>query len=210
MTTLHSRKSIDRLPLRRAEIYGLQKLMKTLTKVLLILLVSYFVAAANGASLEVFLEIEGIRGDSKVDRHRDDIDVVSFKIGVLNTGTFATGGGGAAGKAEFTDLTVIKFIDSASVPLCLAAAQGDHFRSATLVVRNSERDPLPILTIVLNDVLISSVNDSASTTDPNGNLLESITLNWARITWTFTKRDQNGSLGTSISRSFDRRTGRGG
>jgi type VI secretion system secreted protein Hcp len=209
MTTLHSRKSIDRSPLRRAEIHGLQKLMKTLTKVLLILLVSYFVAAANGASFEVFLKIEGIEGDSTDPMHINEINVVSFKIGVLNSGTFSTGGGGGAGKVQVTDLTVFKFIDKASPQLFVAAAQGDHIRSATLVVRKSG-NPFTVYKIVLDDVLISSVNDNASTTDQNGNLVETITLNWSRITWTFTPQNADGSRGVPITHWFDLKSVRGG
>ena len=60
--------------------------MKIITKVLLTLLVCCFVAAANGASFEVFLKIEGIEGDSTADRHENEINVVSFNIGVLNSG----------------------------------------------------------------------------------------------------------------------------
>jgi type VI secretion system secreted protein Hcp len=183
--------------------------MKTLTKVLLILLVSYFIAAANGASFEVFLKIEGIQGDSTARGHENEINVVSFNLGVLNTGTFSPGGF-PSGKAEFKDLRVIKFIDSASVPLSVAAANGDLIGSATLVVRKSGPDPFPIYKIVLDPVLISSVDDSVSTTDPNGNLLESITLNWGRITWTFFRHDSKGEPAGVIQKWFDRRTGKGG
>jgi type VI secretion system secreted protein Hcp len=156
------------------------------------------------------LKIEGVEGDSTDRVHINEINVVSFQMGVRNTGTFATGGGGGAGKAEFTDLTVFKFIDKASPVLFLAAAQGDHIRSATLVVRKSGPNPFTFYKIVLDDVLISSVNDDASTTDQNGNLLERMTLNWARITWTFIPQNPDGSRGAPITRFFDRRVVNGG
>jgi type VI secretion system secreted protein Hcp len=183
--------------------------MKTLTKILLILLVSYLVTAANGASFEVFLKIEGIQGDSKDNAHRDEIDVVSFQIGVLNTGTFAGGGGGGAGVAKFSDLTVFKFIDKASPQLFLASAMGEHIKTATLVVRPSGPNPFGFYTIILDDVLITSVNN-AGTTDQNGNLIESISLNCARMTWSFTPRNPDGSWGTAITHFFDLTTGQGG
>jgi type VI secretion system secreted protein Hcp len=210
MTTLHSRKSIDRSPLRRAEIYGLQELMKTLTKVLLILLVSYFVGAVNGASFDIFLKIEGIQGDSKDSAHRDEIDAVSFQIGVLNTGSFAGGGGGGSGQVKFLDLKVFKFIDKASPQLFLASAMGHYIPRATLAVRPSGPNPFGFYTIVLEDVLITNVNDNAVTTDQNGNLMETITLNCAKLTWIFTPRNPDGSWGTPISRWFDLTTVRGG
>src|SRR5438132_10298110 len=134
--------------------------MKIITKIPLILLVCCFVAAANGASFEVFLKIEGIEGDSTASNHENEINVLTFNIGVLNSGTFVGGGGG--GKAKFTDLTVFKFIDKASPQLFVASASGNFIPSATLVVRKSAPNPFPIYRLVLDNVLITSVNNSGT------------------------------------------------
>jgi type VI secretion system secreted protein Hcp len=174
--------------------------MKIVTKVLLILLVCYFAAAANGASFEVLLRIEGIQ---------TEINAVSFNMGVVLEGGDPVGGGGALGKPNFTPLTVFKFIDETSPQLFVAAAMGEHFRSATLVVRKSGPNPFTFYRIVLNDVLISSVKDNASATDQNGNLLEQITLKYGRICWTFIPQNADGSPGSSFTRCFDLRSQRG-
>jgi len=84
--------------------------------------------------------------------------------------------------------------------------QGDHFPTVTLVVRKSG---FTLYRLILQDVLISSVNDNASETDENGNLLETITFNYAKINWTFFLRNPDGSAGGSISRTFDVTTNRG-
>jgi len=118
----------------------------------------------------------------------------------LQTGSFAGGSGGGAGKVEVTDLTVYKFIDKASPQLFLASALGNHIRSATLVVRKSG---FTLYKIVLDGVIISSVNDNGSTIDQNGNLVETITLNWSRMSWTFIPQNPDGSRGSPITRRFD-------
>ena len=184
--------------------------MKTLTKVLLILLVSYFVAAANGASFEIFLKIEGIEGDSTDSMHPNEINAVSFKMGVLQEGGDLAPGGGGTFTAQFTPLTVFKFIDKASPQLFIKAAKGDHIPSARVVVRKSGPNPFTIYQLVLDNVLISSVSDNASTTDQNGNLLEQITLNCSRITWTFFPSNADGRLGGAIHTFFDLTSGKGG
>jgi type VI secretion system secreted protein Hcp len=184
--------------------------MKTLTKVLIVLLVSCFVAAANGASFEVFLKIDGIEGDSTVVGHEGEIKAISFKMGVLQTGTFAVGGGGGAGRAEFTPLTVYKFIDKASPQLFLAAAFGDHIRRATLVVRRSGPNPFEFFKIALLDVIISSVNDQSSATAQNSNLVEPITLSYGLIAWAFIPENPDGSPGVPIKAWFDLKTVKGG
>ena len=51
------------------------------------------------AQFDYFLKLEGVKGESQSDRHKDEIDVLSFSWGVSQTGTFAHGGGGGEGKA---------------------------------------------------------------------------------------------------------------
>jgi type VI secretion system secreted protein Hcp len=187
---------------RHPEVHRLQRVMKTLTKVFLILLVCYFVAAANGASLEIFLKIEGIQGDVTFRPHENEINALSFHMGVQNSSD--PFGGGQGGSPNFAPLTVFKFIDVASPQLCLAAARGDQIRSATLVVSDAETHR-SLYRIVLEPVLISSVNNNASETDPNGNLIESIDLIYGRITWTISVE-----RGGPITHFFDRRTGNSG
>jgi len=92
----------------------------------------------------------------------------------------------------------------------VASARGDFIRSATLVVRKSGPNPFTIYQLVLDNVLISSVSDNASTTDQNGNLLEQITLNCSRITWTFFPSNADGRLGGAIHTFFDLTSGKGG
>ena len=49
------------------------------------------------AQVDYFLKLEGIKGESQDDKHRDEIDVLSFSWGVSQTGTMAFGGGAGAG-----------------------------------------------------------------------------------------------------------------
>jgi type VI secretion system secreted protein Hcp len=194
-------------PLNHAEIHRLQKLMKTLTKVLLILVVCCFVAAAKGASFQVFLKIDGIEGDSTDPMHLNEIRAISFKMGVLNSATFETG---YNGKPKFTDLTVFKPIDSASPQLFLAAALGTHIKNATLVVRRSGPIPFEFYKIVLSDVVISGLNDAVSATAQDSSLVEPVTLNFTRIDWTFIPQNPDGSAGQPIHHFFDLRHVTGG
>lgn len=53
---------------------------------------------------DIFAKIGDIKGESLDDKHKDEIEVLSFSWGVANTGGTATGGGGGAGKATFQDL----------------------------------------------------------------------------------------------------------
>ena len=61
--------------------------------------------------IDVFLKLEGIKGESKDGKHKDAIDVNGFKwavdqVGVQNMG----GGGGGAGKTTVGDIVILKQI----------------------------------------------------------------------------------------------------
>ena len=55
------------------------------------------------AAVDYFLKIDGIQGESKADKHKDEIDIQSFSWGATQSGTFAGGGGGGAGKVSMQD-----------------------------------------------------------------------------------------------------------
>jgi type VI secretion system secreted protein Hcp len=56
---------------------------------------------------DTFAKLGDIKGESLDDKHKDEIEVLSFSWGVTNTGSAGTGGGGGAGRARMhtCDLT---------------------------------------------------------------------------------------------------------
>jgi len=70
---------------------------------------------------DIFAKIGDIKGESLDDKHKGEIEVLSYSWGVSNSGTIGGGGGGGgAGKATFQDLSFTHGIDKAS-PLLLKA-----------------------------------------------------------------------------------------
>ena len=89
-------------------------------------------------AVDMFLEIKEIPGESSKAGHVEQIDIVSFSFGAVQSGSFARGGaGGGAGKAEFQDISIVKEVDKSSPKLFQACACGTHFPKATLYVRKA-------------------------------------------------------------------------
>jgi type VI secretion system secreted protein Hcp len=95
------------------------------------------------------------------------------------TGT-TTGGGGATGRANMTDVTVSKRTDSCSPVLLGDVALGKHIPRVTIVQQDNNRDD--VFSVVLQDVIISSYQLSGSQSDEVPS--ESISFNFAKITIT--------------------------
>jgi type VI secretion system secreted protein Hcp len=97
-------------------------------------------------------------------------------------------------------------LDKASPQLALACATGQPIRSAVLVCRKSGSDGQPVeyYKITLTDILVSSVatgGSSGGTELPT----ESISLNFAKIEWTYRPAGQDGLLEEPVRAEYDLR-----
>jgi type VI secretion system secreted protein Hcp len=118
------------------------------------------------------------------------IPVLSFSAGVSNPGSVIIGGGGGAGKANFSDLSLMTPTDANTPVLLAAVATGKHFATATFTATFNGGT----FKYDLDDVLITSVQHSGSGGDLPS---QSMSLTFAKVTWTFT--DANGT----VTRGFD-------
>jgi type VI secretion system secreted protein Hcp len=159
------------------------------------------------AAIDYFLKIDGIQGESKADKHTDEIDIESFSWGETQSGTFAGGGGGGSGKISMQDFHFTMLVNKASPALFLACAQGDHIKNAILTCRKAGKDQQEFMKITMNDVLVSSFQiDGAEDVVPT----DQISLNFAKIEIEYQEQDATGKLVGSIKKWFDFKTMKGG
>jgi type VI secretion system secreted protein Hcp len=153
-------------------------------------------------ALDMFLDIEGeIAGESQDKTHKDEIDVLAWSWGMSQSGSFHTGGGVGAGKANFQDISVTKWIDKSSPVLMLYCANGDHFESAKLTVRKAGKDPLEYLTIEMKKVLITSVSTGGSGGEDK--LTENVSLNFAEAKVVYKEQKPDGTEGAAPEFAWD-------
>lgn len=145
-------------------------------------------------AVDMFLDITGeISGESQDKTHKGTIDVLAWSWGMSNSGSFHTGGGGGAGKANFQDISVTKWVDSASVVLQLYCANGSQFESAKLIVRKAGKNPLEYLVIEMTNVMITSVSTGGSGGEDK--LTENVSLNFAKVAVKYKEQKPDGSGG---------------
>lgn len=145
---------------------------------------------------DVFLLIDGITGDSKVDGHVDEMELEGWNIGAsIPVGPRTSGGSAAAGTSVHQDLSCTKAIDEASNDLINATWTGKTIAEAVLTVQRqgeSGEAKVDYMKITLTDVLVSSYNRSGS---PGGVPVESFTLNYATIKSEYFTTDAAGGSG---------------
>jgi type VI secretion system secreted protein Hcp len=155
----------------------------------------------GGPSADIFLELDGISGESTDDDHKGEIDVEAITFNARRTN----------GKVKISPLRIIKVYDASSPKLMQAAASGRHIKSGTLTFRRSG-DPsgVEFLTYKLSDVVVASYQEGGANADDRtlGSLEDEIGLNPAKVQVTEKTVDASGKAGPVLTGSFDVRHGR--
>jgi len=152
-------------------------------------------------AVDMFLKIDGIKGESEDDKHKGEIDVLAWSWGASQTGTMHTGGGGGAGKSNIQDISITKWIDSSSHKLLKAVSIGDHIKEALLTVRKAGSKPLEYIKLNMKDCLISSVSTGGSGGEDR--LTENISINFAVFEYTYTPQKIDGTGDSPLPFKFD-------
>ena len=109
---------------------------------------------------DMFLKVESarqgvIKGESNDEKHKAEIDIVSWSWG-MRAQTALAGAGGSS-KATLDELRVVKKIDSASTALMSAMRTNDQIKKVTLTVRKAGGNPLEYVKITLQNSRITEL-----------------------------------------------------
>ena len=151
-------------------------------------------------AVDYFLKLDGIPGESRDAKHKDEIDVLAFSWGVSQSGSSGPGGGGGAGKAVFEDLLVVARASKASPKLMLACASGQHIKTAVLTCRKAGKAPLEFLKITLSDAIISSYEIDGSDEELP---LDQVALSFAKVEMAYTPQDPTGKAQPPVKAAWD-------
>jgi type VI secretion system secreted protein Hcp len=141
-----------------------------------------------------------IAGESLQSGYEGQIEILSYSWGVTQAGGYSYGSGGTAAKANVQDLSVSFRMNPASPKLMQYCATGKHLDSATLDCLEASETPQKYLEITLTDVVVSSYQTGGSGDDKP---IESMTLNFAKIKQEYFKQDDNGSVTSAATGTWD-------
>ena len=155
-------------------------------------------------TIDTFLEFKGgnaFNGESQDDKYKDCVEILSYSLGVSNSGSGAAGVGSGVSRSHFTDISITKYVDKSSPNFFICCANGAHIDTAILHIRKAGEKPQEYLTITMEEVFISSFNHANS----DGSLLptESATLNFAKIEFKYSPQKKDGSLDAANPKGWD-------
>ncbi len=150
---------------------------------------------------DMFLMLDGIKGESADDKHKGEIDIESFSWGLAQTGSGSRGTGSGTGKVDISDISIQKRVDRSSPTLQLACANGKHIAKGKLTVRKAGENPLEYFTVDLESILVSSYQLSGA--DGAGIPTESLALNFVKVKTEYWTQSDKGAKGENANFSWD-------
>jgi type VI secretion system secreted protein Hcp len=160
-------------------------------------------------SVDYFLKIKGIEGESNDKSHGKEIDIQSWSWGESNVGSSGAGaGGGGAGKVSMQDFSFVMNVNKASPKLLLACARGEHIADALLTCRKAGKEQQEYLKIKFTDLLISSfqTGGSAGSVIPT----DQISFNFTKIEYEYYPQKKDGSLDSKVPVWYNLKENTGG
>lgn len=147
---------------------------------------------------DIFLDLGStIKGESKDSVYEGKIDIISWAWGMNQSGSAHTGGGSGAGKVNIDDLTITKYVDSASANFMLYCAKGNHFDEGTLVCRKAGGEQLEYIVLKMKKIMVTNIQTGGGASDER--LQETITLSFAEVSVDYVEQTDDGSGGAAIA-----------
>lgn len=138
---------------------------------------------------DCFMQIQDIEGESTDDKHAKWIELHSFSFGATQAvgTTVSTGGARSGQRVDIQDFSISKDLDKASPKIFAACCSGVHIAKIVVEVCRATGEKQKYMEYLLEDVLVTSYQPSGQF---GGQIpTESVTLNAAQITLTYTVTD---------------------
>jgi type VI secretion system secreted protein Hcp len=155
-------------------------------------------------AIDVYLQIDGIKGESQDDKHQGWIEYSAVHWGLTQprSATSSTGGGHTAERVELEDIAFSKVADLASPILMQHCAMGKTIPKAKFEFMRADGagNPIKYFEIELENVLIGGISPGITA----GSLLnEHVSLKFSKVKWKYTQQKIGGGVGGSTIGGWD-------
>jgi len=151
-------------------------------------------------AVNAYLIIDGRPGPST--SKQDAIDILSFSFGASQTSTIGVGSSGGesrSGRANLSDVSIMKVVDKVSPLLFDDCVTGNYLKKVDIIYdKPMGDDQQDYYKIHMENALITSIQHSGSSENP----VESVSFAYSKIKVSYNP-EQDGSLKGFIDKGFD-------
>ncbi len=155
-------------------------------------------------AIDVYLQIDGIKGESTDSTHKDWIELKSVQWEVLQpkSATSSTGGGHTAERCEHKDIVVTKLSDLSTPLLLQTSSAGKTIPKAKFefMRADAQGERIKYFEIEIENVLIGGV---APSVEPGDILQEEVRFKFSKVKWRYIQQKISGGAGGNTSGGWD-------
>lgn len=155
-------------------------------------------------AIDVYLQIDGIKGESSDGGHKDWIECqsVAWAVTQPKSATASTGGGHTAERCEHSELNISKLADLATPLLLQNCSAGKTIPKAKLefMRADGQGERIKYFEIELENVLIAAVSPYVGEGDI---LTEHVGIKYSKVKWKYTQQKVAGGAGGNTSGGWD-------
>lgn len=155
-------------------------------------------------AIDVYLQIDGIKGESADSKHQGWIECesVNWSVHQPRSATASTAGGHTAERVELSEVTFTKLSDLSSPILLQTCAMGKTIPKATFEFFRADGsgDRVKYYEVELENVLIAHVAPSVSS---GAMMHEGVNLKFSKVKWKYSQQKIGGGAGGNTAGGWD-------
>ena len=141
-------------------------------------------------AVDYFLKLDGIQGESQDEKHKNEIQVLSWSWGAANVSSVAGTGGSGAGKADLSDVSMMLNFDKSTPKFFKAICAGSHLATGTMSAIKAGGNGKPYLKVDFKEIFVTGLQMSAAGEVP----AVSLSFSYDEIKIDYSTQDEKGNL----------------
>lgn len=158
-------------------------------------------ATSADAATDMFLKLDGIKGETKDSKHKDEIDVLAWSWGMSRGPAADKKNADPSDGLNIQNISLTKFVDSASPPLMESLLTGSSTATGKLTVRKAGEVPLEYIKLCMEGIQVTSVSTGGSGGEDR--LTDNVTLHFDQFRYQYTPQKADGTGATPIFTGWD-------
>ncbi|MGC2635859.1 MAG: type VI secretion system tube protein Hcp [Acidobacteriaceae bacterium] len=150
-------------------------------------------------AVDYFLKLDGIQGESQDEKHKNEIQIMSWSWGASNVSSVSGTGGSGAGKADLSDISMMLNFDKSTPKFFKSVCAGSHIPTGTFTAVKAGTDGKPYLKIDFKEIFVTSLQMSAAGEVP----AVSLSFSYDEIKIDYSAQDEKGNVASTGPVTFN-------
>jgi type VI secretion system Hcp family effector len=155
-------------------------------------------------SSNMFMKIDGIKGESSDKKNKDQFEILSFSHGVSQptSATRSSAGGGTVERCMHQDFSVSKYMDAGTADLNFFCCQGKTIKKVEIFCYRADEsgDDVLYMTYTLDNCIVSNISVGGGGGDIP---VENISFNYSEIGWDYAVQKEVGGEAGHHKKGWD-------